>query len=83
MARRKEIWGKAARWIALGALSAWGILSFALLIGEESPGNPMTMGEFFLIKAAAVASLLLCCLVGKKMNREGYLPDEWDKYADN
>lgn len=70
---------KSVQWVILWALGIWGILSFLVLAGDENPDNPVSLNEFLLIKAAGVASLLLCCLVGKRLYRGGYLPDELDE----
>lgn len=42
----------------------------------------MPFGEFFLIKATAMASLLLCFYVAKRLHRAGYLPEELDENDD-
>lgn len=67
------------QWAALWILGIWGFLSFIVLAGEEDPANPMPFGRFFLIKASAMLSLVLCYYVGKWLHRAGYLPDELDK----
>ena len=66
----------------LWILGIWGFLSFIVLAGEEDPRDPMPFGEFFLIKAVAMASLLICFYVGKRLHRAGYLPEELDEDDD-
>lgn len=79
MEKNKAKRGKAVQWTAVWFLGIWGFLSFIVLAGEEDPRDPMTLGEFFLIKVAAMASLLLCCYVGKRLHKAGYLPEELDE----
>ncbi len=56
-------------------LGIWGVLSFMVLAGEESPMNPMPFAEYFWTKLAAAASLALCILVGVFCYRKGWLPE--------
>lgn len=82
MEKNKAKRGKAVQWAAVWMLGIWGFLSFIVLAGEEDPRDPMPLGEFFLIKAGAMASLLLCFYVGKRLHRAGYLPEELDEGDD-
>lgn len=82
MEKNKTQRSKAVQWTAICFLGIWGLFSFIVLAGEEDPRDPMPLGEFFLIKAAAMASLLLCCYVGKRLHRAGYLPEELDEDDD-
>ena len=79
MEKSKTQRSKAVKWAALWILGIWGFLSFIVLAGEEDPRDPMPFGEFFLIKAVAMASLLICLYVGKRLHRAGYLPEELDE----
>lgn len=79
MEKSKTQRSKAVQWAALWFLGVWGFLSFIVLAGEVAPCDPMPFGEFFLIKALAIASLLLCYYVGKRLHKAGYLPE----YLDN
>lgn len=79
MEKNKTQRSKAVRWAALWILCILGFISFIVLAGEESPNNPMSLGEFFLIKLGGMASLLICFYVGKRLHRAGYLPDELDE----
>lgn len=52
-----------------------GVMSFIALIADENPYKPISLLRFFLIKAAAVLSLILCFIIGKWLNKNGYIPD--------
>lgn len=66
-------------WVRLIVIMVWALLSFILLAGEEAPdAEPMSMGQFILIKVVGVVSLLSCVLVGKFLNRKGLLPNMED-----
>lgn len=71
--------GGIAKWLTLYSLALWGFISFLFLAGEKTPGSDMTSGQFCLLKLAALASLLLCCLIGKILHRAGMLPEELDE----
>lgn len=58
------------------ALFVIGLAAFLLLIGDEAPDAPMSIGEFILIKGAAMAVLVAVALIAKKMFEHGLLP-EW------
>lgn len=53
-----------------------GLAAFFLLIGDEAPDAPMSIGEFILVKGAAMAVLVAVALITKKMFEHGLLP-EW------
>lgn len=59
----------------MGLILVWGFLSFLVLCGEDIPGQPMSNLQFFGSKGLAFASLGLCYLAGRKLNRMGLLPD--------
>lgn len=82
MEKNKTQRSKAVQWAAICLLGIWGFLSFIVLAGEEDPRDPMPLGEFFLIKAGAMASLLICFYVGKRLHRARYLPEELDEDDD-
>lgn len=52
-----------AKYTRLYAIGLWGILSIIWLSGE--PIDDMALGKFCLLKGIGLASLGLCCLVGK------------------
>lgn len=58
------------------ALFVIGLAAFLLLIGDEAPDAPMSIGEFILVKGAAMAVLVAVALIAKKMFEHGLLP-EW------
>lgn len=58
------------------ALFVIGLAAFLLLIGDEAPDAPMSVGEFILVKGAAMAVLVAVALIAKKMFEHGLLP-EW------
>lgn len=82
MEKNKTQRRKAVQWAAIWFLGVWGFLSFIVLAGEEDPNNPMSLGEFCLMKAGAMASLLICFYIGKRLHRAGYLPEELDEDDD-
>lgn len=47
------------------------------LSGE--PIDDMALGKFCLLKGIGLASLGLCCLVGKRLDKAGLLPDMDDE----
>lgn len=59
------------------AIGLWGIASLIYLSGEPIDEN-MPLGTFCLLKGIGLASLGLCCLVAKRLNRAGKLPDMED-----
>lgn len=54
-----------AKYTRLYAIGLWGILSIIWLSGE--PIDDMALGKFCLLKGIGLASLGLCCLVGKRL----------------
>lgn len=82
MEKNKTQRSKAVRWATLWVLGIWGFISFIVLAGEEDPNNPLSLGEFFFMKVGAMASLLICFYVGKRLHRAGYLPEELDEDDD-
>ena len=58
------------------ALFVIGLAAFLLLIGDEAPDAPMSVGEFILVKGAAMAVLVAVALIAKKMFEHRLLP-EW------
>ena len=59
------------------AIGLWGIASLIYLSGE--PIDDMALGKFCLLKGIGLASLGLCCLVGKVLNKAGLLPEMKDE----
>lgn len=57
------------------ALGFWGIFSIIFLAGEEIPGQPMSLTRFFILKTAGMASLILCFITGRWLNKKGLLPE--------
>lgn len=68
---------KIAKYICLYAIGLWGILSIIWLSGE--PIDDMALGKFCLLKGIGLASLGLCCLVGKRLDKAGLLPEMKDE----
>lgn len=56
------------------ALFVTGLAAVFLLIGDEAPDAPMSIGEFFLVKGAAMAVLAAVGFIAKKMFDRGLLP---------
>lgn len=61
--------------LATQALIVLGFMAFIALIADENPYQPISLTRFFLIKAAAVLSLILCFIMGKWLKKNGYVPD--------
>lgn len=75
-----------ARWALLATLVGVGMVAFLMLVGEETPDNPMTLGEFFVLKFGALATLYGLVQIGKHLCKHGLLPqsfiDEMTKEED-
>ena len=56
------------------ALFVIGLAAVFLLIGDEAPDAPMSIGEFILVKGAAMAVLAVVGFIAKKMFDRGLLP---------
>jgi len=54
-------------------LAFWGMGSFLALSGESI--EPVPTREFYLTKAIALASFVLCIIVGRLLYKKGLLPD--------
>lgn len=70
-----------AKYIRLYAIGLWGVISFIYIAGEPID-EIMPIGEFCLLKLLGFASLGLCMLVGKRLNKAGKLPDMEDNEND-
>lgn len=57
------------------AVGFWGMISIIILAGEEVPGQPMSLTEFFGLKLAGMASFIFCVLTGKWLNKKGLFPE--------
>lgn len=62
------------KYIRLYAIGLWGIVSFIYIAGEPIDEN-MPIGEFCFLKLLGFASLGLCMLTGKRLNKAGKLPE--------
>lgn len=56
-------------------LLIWGFISFLILAGEDTPGQPMSDLQFYGSKLGAMASLWLCYRTGQWLNKKGLLPE--------
>lgn len=56
------------------ALFVIGLAAVFLFIGDEAPDAPMSIGEFILVKGAAMAVLAAVGFIAKKMFDRGLLP---------
>lgn len=56
------------------AVMCVGTVAGMMIVGEEDPDSPMTMGEFFLLKAAAFLAIYLCYHLFKRLYKNGMLP---------
>lgn len=69
------------RWALFIALSFWGMFSFLVVIGDESPSNPLPFVQFLFMKIGGMASLYLTVRLGIRLHDMGLLPDV-SKYLD-
>lgn len=69
---------KSVKKTVLTVLFVWGILSFLVIAGERNPESSLNILVFYVIKVLALASLILCICVGKRMHRAGKLPEDLD-----
>ncbi|MFR5894432.1 MAG: hypothetical protein ACLUGY_08480 [Phocaeicola massiliensis] len=69
-----------AKWAILSILVAWAAISFIVIIGEESPNNPIGIGAFMLYKFFAVCSLILCGITASRLHKKGWLPKWVDEF---
>ncbi len=63
------------KWVYMTVIVFWGILSFILMCGDEAPGHPLTIGEFVVMKVAAVISFGLCLATARWLDSKGLLPE--------
>lgn len=61
--------------IRLNLLFIWGFISVLVIAGEDIPGHPMSLAEFFVPKTVAMASLWLCFRTGRWLKGKGLLPE--------
>ena len=84
--KRQSTMAGLARWALLATLVGAGMVAFLMLVGEETPDNPMTLGEFFVLKFGALATLYGLVQLGKHLCKHGMLPqsfiDEMTKEED-
>lgn len=84
--KRQSTMAGLARWALLATLVGVGMVAFLMLVGEETPDNPMTLGEFFVLKFGALATLYGLVQIGKHLCKHGLLPrsfiDEMTKEED-
>lgn len=66
---------KVFKWALLLALVLWLGFSFIVLIGEEDPKNPLTLIQFFFMKAGALASTFGTGFCLSWLHEKGFLPD--------
>lgn len=66
---------KIAQHIVMALMAAWGFMSLLILAGEETPGHPVSETHFFTVKVCALASLAICCLAVRYLNRHKCLPE--------
>ena len=65
---------KLCQWTMFLAVMCVGTVAGMMIVGEEDPDSPMTMGEFFLLKAAAFIAIYLCYRLFKHLYENGILP---------
>lgn len=75
--KRQSTMAGLARWALLATLVGVGMVAFLMLVGEETPDNPMTLGEFFVLKFGALATLYGLVQIGKHLCKHGLLPQSF------
>lgn len=65
------------KWVLLSVLVGFGMFAFLMLIGEETPDNPMTVGELFVIKFGSISTLYGLAQLGKYLFNHGMLPQSF------
>ena len=68
---------KFCQWTMFLAVMCVGTVSGMMIVGEEDPDSPMTMGEFFLLKAAAFIAIYLCYRLGNLKTPEFYQEEDF------
>ncbi len=63
------------QWAITTALMTVGFIAFLILCGEETPDNPMPLGQFFAAKIAALTVLGGCIKAGKYLHGKGLIVD--------
>lgn len=66
---------KVFKWVLLLALATLFTFSFIVLIGEEDPKNPLTLIQFFFMKAGALAGTIVTGFCFARLYEKGFLPD--------
>lgn len=69
--------------LLLAVLFITGTLLFLLVAGEQAPDSNLTHGQFFLIKAGALAGLVLLAKAGGLCMKAGLLPDYFIREMNN
>lgn len=67
------------KYALLVAIFGMGTIAFIVLIGEESPDNPLTICEFIFMKAGAMGILYFLYRAGKYLFEKGMLPERFIK----
>lgn len=70
------------KWALFIALSVWGMFSFLVVIGDDSPYNPLPLVQFFLMKIGGLASLYFTVCLGIRLYDMGLLPDGVSQFID-
>lgn len=71
---------KIIQWSLFTVLCLWGLYSFLILIGDEATDSPFTLGQFFILKTAAMINLIGCYHGGKWLHKRGLLPPEIENF---
>ena len=75
--KRQSTMAGLARWALLATLVGVGMVAFLMLVGEETPDDPMTLGQFFILKFGALATLYGLVQLGKHLCKHGLLPQSF------
>lgn len=73
---------KCLQWVYLSAICLIAFGAFIMLVGEENPYEPIPLDEWLLIKATAIAVLILIVLIGRWLYRLGFLPKYLEKLVE-
>lgn len=65
---------KYVQWAIISALFGIGIIAFFVAAGEDDPANPLSFGDWLMVKGGAVAVVYACYRVGRYLHSLGLLP---------
>lgn len=67
------------KWVLFCTILTIGFIAFMVLAGEEDSNNPLPFGTFCLNKLGALAVMMICYYIGKKLHAAGLLPKKLEE----